>query len=294
MFSFNDAGAFLVGAGGGIGRALAQEFAARGARLALADLDEATAAETAQLVTDAGGKAISLGCDITDGQSLTEAINAAEAFLGDIDLSLNAVGVLLSGHPEDIPLAEWERIFQVNVFGAVRLNELLLPKMIARGRGYLVNTASVAGLYPFASTRVPYAASKAALISMSQNMAIHLKPMGINVSCLCPGPTATPIGNRITTWTEGVKVVGPGGDYELQTPRQTARIFCDGIATGQVLIIDQPGPALDHARRWAASPGNFVYEKIGRYACGDTGLPHIDFANPEIAEALQGIEPTRK
>ncbi len=290
MFSFADAGALVLGAAGGIGRALAQEFFGRGARLVLADIDGDAAAAVAQQVNDAGGKALGLACDITDHASINEAVAAADEFLGGIDLSLNAVGVLLSGHPEDIPFTEWERIFGINVFGAARLTEAVLPQMLARGSGYIVNTASVAGLYPFASTRVPYAASKAALISMSQNMAIHFKPLGIRVTCLCPGPTATPIGNNIPTFTDGVKIVGPGSDYVLHTPRRAAGLFCDGIEAERVLVFDQPNSAMPHMQRWAASPDNFIHEKIGRYACGDTGLPNIDFEDPEMLAALQGLD----
>ena len=176
------------------------------------------------------------------------------------------------------------------MFGAARLNELVLPKMIARAQGYIVNTASVAGLHPFAITRVPYAASKAALISMSENLAIYLKPKGVQVSCLCPGPTVTPIGGKSSTWTEGVQMVGPGRDYSLMTPQRTAQVFCDGMEAEDVIILAQERITLDYMRRRAASPDNFIYERIVQYACGDDGLPKIDFSDPEIAEALKDIE----
>ncbi len=88
----------------------------------------------------------------------------------------------------------------------------------------------------------------------------------------------------------GALVVGPGGDYVLHTPRHAAGIFCDGIEAEQLVIMDQDSAALQHMQRWAASPDNFVHEKIGRYACGDTGLPRIDFSNAEILAALQDVE----
>ena len=69
-------------------------------------------------------------------------------------------------------------MFNINFFGVVRANAVVLPKMLQRGEGYIVNTASFAGLYPFATNRMPYAASKAALVSMSENMALYLKPKG--------------------------------------------------------------------------------------------------------------------
>lgn len=290
MFSFQDTRAFVVGAAGGIGRALAVEFANRGASIVAADIDETGAAETARLINDAGGKAFAVGCDVTDQQSVQSAIADAEAFLGEFDIVANAVGVLLSGHPEDIPLSEWQRIFQVNVLGVARLNEILLPKMLERGRGYIVNTASVAGLYPFAITRIPYAASKAALISMSQNLAIYLKPKGINVSCLCPGPTLTAIGGRASNWTEDVTMVGPSRDYKLMTAPETAKLFCDGMELERVIIHSQPQVTLELMQRAAASPDHFIYERIGQFASGNDGLPTVDFTDPAIIKALQGEE----
>ncbi len=286
MFSFDNKNALVVGGAGGIGRALAVEYSRRGARVALADIDEAGAQETAALINDSGGQAIGLACDVSDAASLAAAVASAEDFLGVIDVSVSAVGVLLSGNPEDIPVSEWERVFQINVFAAVRLNELILPKMIERGQGYIVNIASVAGLTPFAISRVPYAASKAALISMSENLAIYLRPKGIRVSCLCPGPIATPIGNKTNTWTEGVQVVAPGGDYSLMTPREAAAIFCDGMEAGDVVILSHRATTSGYMQRHASSPEQFIDERIDQFARGDYGLPEIDLSNPEIAEAL--------
>jgi NAD(P)-dependent dehydrogenase (short-subunit alcohol dehydrogenase family) len=289
MFSFNNVNALVVGAASGIGRALAIEFARRGARIAVADIDQAGAARTATHIREAGGTATSVSCDVTDAAALAVAVRSAEEFLGSIDVCANAVGVLLSGNPEDIPVAEWERIFQVNVFGAARLNELLLSRMIARGSGYIVNTASVAGLHPFAITRIPYAASKAALISMSENLAIYLKPRGVRVSCLCPGPTATPIGGRSKEWTQGLPIVGPGRDYVLMTAQRTAQVFCDGMERERVIIPSQERISLGYMQRHAASPDQFVYERIGQYASGDDGLPKIDLSDPDIAEAFKDL-----
>ncbi len=290
MFSFENANALVVGGAGGIGRALALEYAQRGARVAVADIDEEGALETAALIKAAGGYSLGLACDVTDAVSLTATVASAEESLGSIDISCNAVGVLLSGNPEDIPLAEWERVFRINVFGAARLNELVLPKMLERGQGYIVNIASVAGLTPFAVTRIPYAASKAALISMSENLAIYLKPKGIRVSCLCPGPTATPIGTRSNDWTEGLQVVGPGGDYSLMLPQQAARIFCDGMEAGQVVILSHRDTTRGYMQRHASSPEQFIDERIEQFAEGDYGLPDIDLSDPGIVSALRSVQ----
>lgn len=290
MFSFANTNAFVIGAASGIGRAMALELAKRGARVAAADLDEAGVCDTAASINSLGGSAIGLQCDINDLPSLDRAVNTAEDWLGAIDVSVNAVGVLLSGYPEDIPISEWERIFQTNLLGAARLNSLLMAKMIARSYGYIVNTASVAGLYPFAITRIPYAASKAALISMAENLAIYLKPRGVRVSCLCPGPTITSISSSATNWTEGIPTLGPGSDYALITAQRSAEVFCDGMAAEKVIILAQEQITTDYLRSFAAGPDDFIDARITQYAHEDHGLPQIDFADPEIAAALKALD----
>src|SRR5262249_21328399 len=140
MFTFDNKNAFIIGAGNNIGRVIAQEFARRGcARVAVADIDKAGADETARLITEAGRKAIGIACNLTSADSVRQAVSEAERFLGDIDIHMNNAGILHNGNPEDFPLAEWERMFNVQFFGAVRANALVMPRMIARGQGYIVN-----------------------------------------------------------------------------------------------------------------------------------------------------------
>jgi meso-butanediol dehydrogenase/(S,S)-butanediol dehydrogenase/diacetyl reductase len=144
MFTFEDKNAFVIGAGRNIGRAIALEFARRGARVAIADIDKVGADETARQIVAAGGSATGVSCDVMSETSVRDAVAAAEQFLGDIDIHMNNAGIIHSGNPEDFPAAEWERMFSVNFFGAVRANAIVLPKMLARAQGYIVNTASFA------------------------------------------------------------------------------------------------------------------------------------------------------
>jgi NAD(P)-dependent dehydrogenase (short-subunit alcohol dehydrogenase family) len=290
MFSFKDQKAFIVGAAGDLGRCMALEYVRRGAgAVAIADLNEAGAKETAALIEKAGAKAIGLKCDVADRASLAATVKAAEEFLGAIDISTNAAGVALNGHLEDIPRSEWDRMFGINVFANADIIELVLPGMRMRGKGYIASMASVAGFHPFAYTRIPYAASKAAQISMMENLAIYLRPKGINVSVLCPGPTAT--GVNVKTWSKDVPVVAPGRDYKLLTPQRTATVFCDGMEAERSLILAQEGVSLGHLRRFAASPESYIMERIGLLACGDTGRPTIDHADPELAAILNRHKP---
>jgi NAD(P)-dependent dehydrogenase (short-subunit alcohol dehydrogenase family) len=272
MFSFQNQNALIIGAGRNIGRAIALEFAQRGARVAVADVDKAGAEETAKLIVDAGGKATGIGCDVANETSVREAVHASVRFLGDIDIHVNNAGIIHSGNPEDFPPSEWERMFSVNFFGAVRANAAVLPRMLARGRGHIVNTASFAGLYPYATNRIPYAASKAALVSMSENMAIYLHPKGIRVSCLCPGPTMTTSTVGMKPWSENVVMRGPGRHLEVRSQEHAAKVLADGMCAGRV-IIPTHEEGLEIVRRRGASPDGFLGDKIQEFARGETGLP---------------------
>lgn len=271
-FSFENKNALIIGAGRNIGRAIALEFARRGARVAAADIDKDGAAETAQLINAAGGQAIGIGCDVTSEDSVNDAVAAAEAFLGHIDIHMNNAGILHSGNPEDFPAQEWERMFNINFFGAVRANAVVMPKMIARGQGYIVNTASFAGLYPYATNRIPYAASKAALISMSENMAIYLLPKGIRVSCLCPGPTMTTAVIGMKPWSDNVIMRGPGNTLTVKSQETVAAILADGMCAARIIIATHE-EGYDTLQQRAAAPDAFINKKIEEFAAGNSGLP---------------------
>lgn len=290
MYSMAQKKTFIVGAGGGIGRALAQDLSRRGAQVVVADINADRAAETAGLIKNAGGQSTSVACDITADTSVSEALKVAREFLGDIDLVINTAGVLLNGNPEDIPLQEWQRIFNVNVFGSVRLIERVLPPMLERGAGHIVTTASVAGLYPFATSRIPYASSKAALISMTENLAIYLRPKGVRVSCLCPGPTITSITEGMKTWSDDVVVRGPGSHLRLMSAEEAASIFCDGLEAGRFIIPSHEPETTETLGQFGNSPDDFIYDKIGKFACGESGLPKVDLTDPVIASALAAIK----
>jgi NAD(P)-dependent dehydrogenase (short-subunit alcohol dehydrogenase family) len=272
MFTFENKNAFIIGAGHNIGRVIALEFARRGARVAVADIDKTGAGETAQLIVAAGGKSTGIGCDVTSDASVRAAVAEAEGFLGHIDVHMNNAGIIHNGNPEDFPATEWERMFSVNFFGAVRANAVVMPKMLARGQGYIVNTASFAGMYPFATSRIPYAASKAALISMSENLALSLIPRGIFVSCLCPGPTMTTLATGMKTWSENVIMRGPGTHLEVRSQEHAAKALADGMCAGRI-IIPTHEEGWEIIQRRAASPDNFIREKIAEFARGISGRP---------------------
>lgn len=271
---FDGANALIFGGAKGIGRAIALEWAARGASVAIADIDEVAAQDTARAIINGGGRALGLPVDVASDTSIAHAAETAEVALGEIDIVLNNVGVILNGNPEDIPFAEWQRVMDLNFFAALRGVQYFLPKMLARGQGHVVTTASFAGLYPYASSRTPYAASKAAVIAMSESLALYLEPRGIRVSCLIPGPVMTGIGDSMKSWSQDCPLRGPGAELELRLPEEVAVTFSDGMRDGTILIPSDPA-AWDILRRWAASPDAFIRGKIAEFAAGEDGRPKV-------------------
>jgi Short-chain alcohol dehydrogenase of unknown specificity len=264
----------VLGGAKGIGQALAAELARHGAQLSVADLDFASAQATADAIRGTGQSAHGLSVDVLSSESIAEAINAAERCFGPVDMLINNVGAIINGHPEDIPLAEWYRIDELNARSVTRGIDAVLPAMLARGSGHIVNTASFAGVYPYAVTRIPYAASKAAVISLSQNLALHCEPRGVRVSCLIPGPVRTDIAASMRNWTPEAPMRGPGSQLRLLSPDEAAQRFVAGMAEGRILIASDEA-LWDILRDWASDPDAFIRARIEAFARGEAGLPRF-------------------
>lgn len=276
--------AIIFGGGRNIGRAIALEFARRGARVAAADLDEEGAHETAALIKSAGGEALGLRVDVSNLDSIRAVADEAERALGPAHVVVNNAGILSGGNPEDIPLSAWQQMMDINFFGMVRSNEVFLPRLIARGAGHIVNTASFAGLYPFAASRIHYAASKAAVISMSENLALYLLPKGVRVSCLCPGPVMTTSTHGMRHYSTDYAMRMPGSHLVLKSQEETAHILANGMRDGRI-IIPTDEKVWETLQRRATAPDAYIHAKHAEFEAGDSGKPHV----PE--EFLRGAKP---
>lgn len=281
---FAGANALIFGGAKGIGKAVALEWARRGARIAVCDIDAGSAQETAREIEDSGGRAIGIFADVLSQDSMDAAVADAEEMLGQIDIVLNNVGAILNGHPLDIPMSEWHRIFELNYFAVVRSNNIFLPKMLARGSGHIVNTASFAGLYPYAAGRIPYASAKAAIISLSENLALLAEPDGVRVSCLIPGPTVTGIADGMKDYTPDLPTYAGGSETSLIMPEQLAATLADGMREGRILIPADDG-VWDTVQRCAADPDAFVRRKMDEFSRGEYGAPTIPDAIKKLLAA---------
>lgn len=237
-FGFDGAVAVVTGAGSGIGRGIAASLAGRGVRVLATDLLGERAAETAALLAADGAAAVGLQCDVTRQDDLVAAREAALTAWGRVDIVVNNVGVLALGDPEVIPSDEWRRILEVNVMSHVLSNEVFLPGLIAQRSGHVVNTASVAGLLNFSHDRLPYAASKAAVITISEGLRIHLARHGVGVSCLVPAGVATNIVEQMRFFGELRPVTAP--DLAIVDPATVGDLVAEAIALDRFLVLTDP------------------------------------------------------
>ena len=227
--------AVITGAGSGIGRAAAQSLARRGARVVVTDLD---ADRAAQVAAELGDRGVSARCDVTVLGDLEAVRDVALERFGQVDLVMNNVGVLAVGPPEDIPLEAWQRIIDINLLGIVRSNLVFLPLLLEQGSGHLVNTASTAGLLPYGFDRLPYTATKHAVVGLSEALAVYLRPLGIGVSCLCPAGVATNIVEQITFY--GTPAPPRGPSFPVLGAEAVGELVADGVAAGRFLILTAP------------------------------------------------------
>ncbi len=180
----------VTGGGGGIGGATCMRLAAEGARVAVLDLDPAAAAAVVERIRAAGGQAEAFGCDIAQRADVDAAVAATVQQLGPIDVLVNNAGwdvfrPFLKTDPE-----LWRRIIDVNLVGALHMHHAVLPGMVERKRGRVVNVSSDAARAGSSGEAV-YAACKAGLVALSKTLAREHSRHGITFNVVCPGPTDT-------------------------------------------------------------------------------------------------------
>ncbi len=197
--------ALVTGGGRGLGRAFAWTLAAAGAAVAVTARSQAELAETVKLVEDAGGQAIAFPADVTDHRAVEEMVAVVEEQLGPVDLLVNnaAVGTL-SGPVWETDIDAWWGCLDVNLRGPFLCARAVLPGMVDRGRGRVINVASGAGLraIPYFSA---YVISKTALIRFTENLAVEAREHGICAFSVDPGTVRTAMSERLLVSDEGKK-----------------------------------------------------------------------------------------
>jgi NAD(P)-dependent dehydrogenase (short-subunit alcohol dehydrogenase family) len=224
--------AVITGAASGIGAALARAFAAEGARVVVADLDE----QKAQAVADEiDGRA--LRADVSRQEQVEALIQQAEDANGPIDVFFSNAGVPgPAGGPAEAPPEAWQPTWDVNVMAHVWAARALLPAMLERGEGYLLNTASAAGLLTHVAA-LQYTVTKHAAVALAEWLSINYADKGVKVSCLCPQAVRTPMMMATLEDSSGASVLASGGMIE---PEDVASATVEAMREERFLILPHP------------------------------------------------------
>ncbi len=215
----------ITGAASGIGAACARAFASRGARVAVVDVNEDGARTIAEEI---GG--IAVACDISSEADTNRMIADIESSLGDIDLFFNNAGVATGGDPLTTPLDVWQSQWEINVMAHVYAVRALLPKMLERGEGYLLHTASMAGILT-SHGNLTYATTKHAVVGLAEWLSITYHNKGIRVSLLAPLGVRTPmLGDPNSAWASGA--AGP-----IKEPEEVAQQVLAAVEEERFLIL---------------------------------------------------------
>jgi NAD(P)-dependent dehydrogenase (short-subunit alcohol dehydrogenase family) len=210
MRQFSGKTAFVTGGASGIGLALGRAFAERGMNVMLADVETDVLGPAVEGLRNCGLKVAGVGCDVADPGSVEAAAVATYAAFGNVHVVCNNAGVAAGGGIDDISLDNWRWVIDVNLMGVLHGIRSFLPHIRAHGEGgHIVNTASMAGMNGGLGFS-PYAASKFAVVAMSEGLALQLKPHGVGVSVLCPSYVRTRIGesgrNRSPRYGEALRL----------------------------------------------------------------------------------------
>jgi NAD(P)-dependent dehydrogenase (short-subunit alcohol dehydrogenase family) len=213
LFSLEGKIAFVTGAGSGIGQRIALGFAEAGASVGCFDLaTSAGLSETVKKIEALGRRALAVPGDVTQADNLATAISTLEKELGPISVCANCAGIANAIAAEEMPLAQWQRMFDVNVTGIFLSCQAEARAMLPRKQGSIVNIASMSGIIVNRGLlQAHYNASKAAVIHLSKSLAMEWSASGIRVNSISPGYTATPMNLRAEV-AEQVK------QFEADTP----------------------------------------------------------------------------
>jgi len=204
--NLKDKVAIITGSGGGIGRGIALKFGSLGARVVVADIKFDGAKETVSLLEKAGGKALALSTDITDRAQVQDMVKTALDKFGQLDILVNNAGWdIIEPFTKNTP-DFWEKVIAINLKGPIFCIRAVLDTMMAKKYGKIVSISSDAGRVGSSGEAV-YSACKGGIIAFTKTIAREMASYKINVNCVCPGPTQTPMLAEVTKGETGAKII---------------------------------------------------------------------------------------
>jgi NAD(P)-dependent dehydrogenase (short-subunit alcohol dehydrogenase family) len=233
LFDLSGNIALVTGAGSGIGQRIAMGLAQCGADVALLDrrTDDGVAA-TAEFIARAGRRSLQIAADVTDSAALSEAVDRTQAELGALTLAVNAAGIANANPAEEMQESQFQTMIDVNLKGVFLSCQAEARAMLKRGRGSIVNVASMSGVIVNRGlNQCHYNASKAGVIHMSKSMAMEWVSRGVRVNTISPGYTATPMNTR-------PEMVHQTKLFEEQTPMQRMASVDEMVGPAVFLLSD--------------------------------------------------------
>lgn len=231
---------FITGAASGLGRALAERYARAGARVCLADIDDARGAEAQAHLQAGGATAHYLHCDVTSEADFDAAAEWLRENWGGVDIVVNNAGVAQMGAIDATPLADWRWIVDINLLGVVRGCRAFAPLLRAQGGGTFVNIASMAGLVHLPNAAA-YNATKAAVIALSETLQLELERDRIKVSVVCPAFFRTDLAkNMRASNAESERITKRLVERARFGADEIAKAIVKGVKRGDTHILTHP------------------------------------------------------
>ena len=250
---FRDKVAVVTGAASGIGRQLATQLVAYGARVWMTDINTTLLAVSADRL-DAPHRAL----DVTDAAQMQAVIDEIIGLEGRVDYMFNNAGIAVIGHYEQTSLADWNRLIDINLRGVVHGIQAVYPHMISRRSGHIVNTSSVSGLVP-APGFTAYSATKHAVVGLSRGLRIEAAPHGVAVSVICPGFIDTEIQQNADYRGVDRPASVAETPFKFASPEYCARQALRGVAGGEAeIVVTAHAKGLVAMQRVAPRVGEFL------------------------------------
>jgi len=229
--------AIVTGGSMGIGKAICLAFGREGAKVAVVNRNRETGEAVVKEVVDAGGAARAFPCDVSKKANVSGMVKGVSDAFGTVDILVGNAGIMINKPVEDYAEDEWDRTINTNLKGNFLLSQAVIPIMKKKKYGKLIYVASIAGTHAFPNA-LPYCASKGGVVMITKALAAEIAKDGINVNCISPGNTATPLNQHLQDDPDFVKLL------EGLTPTGRAYISTEEMAGAAVFLASDDASAV--------------------------------------------------